>query len=162
MDSSHASENSHRMPEGVDCRLPWRPSGWLRAGLLALAAAAMASLWLSALPMIACAAGTALIAAYAAWRLWRESARKPFVLTWNAGQDAWQRSDGSRTQRLRHIGASLRGPLAVLTLADEDDRRQRIVWWPDTLDAGGRRALRLLAQSRLRPASASPLSTQAT
>jgi hypothetical protein len=44
---------------------------------------------------------------------------------------------------LRHVSASFRSGLVVLTLIDAGDRRRRYIWWPDTLDAHGRRALRL-------------------
>ena len=36
-----------------------------------------------------------------------------------------------------------RGPLALLRYRDRDGRHRRRIWWPDTLDAAGRRELRL-------------------
>jgi hypothetical protein len=111
-------------------------------GMLALAAGT--ALWLSDLPRVACAVGDGIVATYATWLIYRESARKSCVLAWAGGDAPWQVECEGRVESLRHVGASVRGGLVVLTLADETSgRRRRYAWWPDTLDARGRRALRL-------------------
>ena len=125
------------------CRLEWRRSRWLPLALCVLAFAAIAALWLSALPLIACGIGSALILAYGGWLLRREAHRPGCVLSWPGGDAPWQVEHDGRDESLRHVGASFRGGLVVLTLADADNKRRRYLWWPDTLDARGRRALRL-------------------
>jgi toxin CptA len=125
------------------CRLEWRRSRWLPAALCALVAAAIAALWLSGLPLIACAVGAALVVVYGGWMLRREMHRPECTLTWQGGEREWQIETNGITESLRHIGASFRGGLVVLTLADMDNAQRRYVWWPDTLDARGRRSLRL-------------------
>ena len=125
------------------CRLEWRRSRWFPALLCVLAAAAIAALWLSALPWIACGIGSALIAGYSGWILHREWRRPDCVLAWPGGEAPWQVECDGRSESLRYVGASIRGRLVALTLADADGRLRRYMWWPDTLHTRGRRALRL-------------------
>jgi len=108
-----------------------------------IAVAAIAALWLSDLPLLACGIGSASVTAYAGWLLYREARRPNSVLSWHGGDAPWQVECAGRTESLRFVGASFRGRLVVLTLADADNARRRYLWWPDTLDARGRRALRL-------------------
>jgi len=128
------------------CRLEWRRSRWLPVTLCVLVVAAIAALWLSDMPGIACGIGSSLVLAYASWLLLREVRRPKCVLTWPGGDAPWQLEHDGRTESLRHVGASLRSGLVVLTLADVDNKNRRFLWWPDTLDARGRRALRLAMQ----------------
>ncbi len=125
------------------CRLEWRRSRCLPAALCVLAVAAIAALWLSELPRFACGIGSASMLGYAGWLLYRELRRPDCVLAWLGGDAPWQVEYDGRTESLRHVGASFRGGLVVLTLADASDALRRYAWWPDTLDARGRRALRL-------------------
>ena len=125
------------------CRLEWRRSRWLPVALCVIALAAVAALWLSDMPRLACGIGSALVLAYAGWLLRRESRRPDCVLSWLGGDAPWQAECDGRTESLRFVGASFRGGLVALTLADADDKPRRYLWWPDTLDARGRRALRL-------------------
>jgi toxin CptA len=111
--------------------------------LCVLAAAATAALWLSALPLIACGIAGVLALGYVGWLLYREAHRPDCVLSWFGGDAPWQVEHDGRTESLRYVGASFRGGLVALTLADADNKRRRYLWWPDTLDARGRRALRL-------------------
>jgi toxin CptA len=111
--------------------------------LCVLAIAAIAALWLSDMPRIACGIGSACVIAYAGWLLLRESRRPNSVLSWLGGDAPWQVECDGRNESLRYVGASFRGGLVVLTLADADNKTRRHLWWPDTLDARGRRALRL-------------------
>jgi toxin CptA len=111
--------------------------------LCVLALAAVAALWLSDMPRIACGIGSALVLAYAGWLLHREASRPACVLSWPGGDTPWQVECDGCNESLRHVGASFRGGLVALTLAEETGRTRRYVWWPDTMDARGRRALRL-------------------
>jgi toxin CptA len=94
-----------------------------------------------------------LIVAYAVWLLRRESRRLRCKLTWPGGDADWRIECEGREESLRHVDASIRGGIAVLTLADGNGRR-RYVWWPDTLDAKGRRALKLALAARASAATA--------
>ena len=140
MNSSNAS---------LHCRLEWRPSRWLLVGIASLALLAIVSIWLSVLPAWACVFGSGLIVGYAAWRLRQEMQRAPAQIAW-AGGDApvvvehALEQDG-RSVEFRFVALNIRAGLVVLCVADEHDRRSRWVWWPDTLDARSRRALRLAA-----------------
>jgi hypothetical protein len=115
----------------------------LPVALCVLAAAALIALWLSALPMFACGIGSVLVLVYAGWLLHREAHRPDCVLSWPGGDAPWQVEHQGRTESLRHVGASFRGGLVVLTLAGADHKLRRHLWRPGTLDARGRRALRL-------------------
>ena len=140
MNSSNAS---------LHCRLEWRPSHWLLVGFALLAALAMVSLWLSALPVWACVFGGILIAAFAAYRLRNEMRRARVHIAWAGGDEpvVVERSlqQGGRAEEFQFVALNIRAGLVVLCLADERGRRTRWTWWPDTLDARGRRALRLAA-----------------
>ncbi|MEO7477773.1 MAG: hypothetical protein ABIT64_00890 [Lysobacteraceae bacterium] len=125
------------------CRLEWRRSRWLPAALFVLAAAAIASLWLSELPLLASAIGSAIVCGYIGWQLRREWTRSDGVLAWQGGDTDWQIESNGHIESLRHVGVRFRGSLVVLTLADANGKQRRYAWWPDTLDARGRRALRL-------------------
>ena len=138
----------------LPCRLEWRPSRWLMPALCALAAAAIAALWMSALPPVACGLGSAATVAYAAWLLRHESRRPNCSLSWAGGDADWHVECAGRSESLHHVGATTRGGIAVLTLAEASGGRRRYVWWPDTLDARSRRALRLAIASRMRAESA--------
>ncbi len=128
------------------CRLEWRRSRWLPVALCVLAAAAVASLWLSKLPLIACVAGSVVVCGYIGWLLLRELHRSECVLTWQGSDADWQVESDGGTESLRQVDASFRGGLVVLTLAEANGKRRRYAWWPDTLDACGRRDLRLAMQ----------------
>jgi toxin CptA len=145
----------------LHCRLEWRPSRWLLGGLLLLAVFAIVSLWMSALPAWACAVGSVLIAAHALLGLRREQRRAPVQIAWSGGDspvviETPALPDGHKEQvvrsaEFRFVGLNVRAGLVVLTVADERGRRFRWAWWPDTLDARGRRALRLAASVRCEP-----------
>ena len=125
------------------CRLEWRRSRWLPVALCVLAVAAIAALLLSSLQPIGCAIGSMLVLAYVGWLLHREARRPDCELNWAGGNALWQVAYDGCTESLRHVGATYRGGLVVLTLADAKSQRRRYIWWSDTLDAHGRRALRL-------------------
>jgi len=68
---------------------------------------------------------------------WREARRTRRTL---AIDSAGMTLDG---RPLRQVMLRWRGPLAFLWARDLAGRVHRLAWWPDTLDAAGRRALRL-------------------
>lgn len=140
MNSSNAS---------LHCRLEWRPSRWLAVSLALLGVLAVLSIWLSALPTWACLVGSIGIIAWSAYRLRHELQRMPMQVTWSGGdapvvvEPAGEQ--GSRSAEYRFVALNIRAGLAMLCVADELGRHTRWVWWPDTLDARDRRALRLAA-----------------
>jgi hypothetical protein len=91
---------------------------------------------------------------FALWRAWRESRRRHWLLHWpGLDRSAIQLIDG-REIPITLCAVQLRGPLAGVSLNDGSRRITHVLWWPDTLDAASRRALRLMAQSLARiPAS---------
>ena len=141
------------------CRIDWRPSRWLAAALVALGLMAAVSLWLSALPP-AWSVPAALVALAEGLRLARAHLRRPPLALDGLGGDApaYLTSAGGVT-RLDGVSVRLRGPLATLAGSDARGRVRRLGWWPDTLDAAGRRQLRLADCVSCR--SAKPLRKQA-
>lgn len=126
------------------CRIDWRPSRWLLAGLVALGLLASASLLMSALPRIPAVLSAFVALAWAGRLAWREAQRPPCALVL-AGQGVpvqWLR--GAEVESLHDPQLHLRGPLAVLRGRDRQGRRHSFSWWPDTLPVASRRQLRLL------------------
>ena len=125
------------------CHLEWRPSRQVGACLLALALLAPFSLIASEVPA-RWAFPIALLAAGIGLRDWRRYRRQaPIQLRIPA-----VRGDASGDGRpLCRFNVSWRGPLCFLRWRD-GGRRQRRVFWPDTLDAAGRRELKLALQRR--------------
>lgn len=149
---SHASSRFRPSPEvmdgqapvtAFDGRLAWRRSRWLQAMLCLLAVAAVAAMWLSDLPRPVCIVVDALVLGYMAWLLHRESRRPACVFARVSDAAEWRIESEGRVETLRHVDASFRGRLVVLTLEEATGKARRYVWWPDTLDAAGRRMLRL-------------------
>ena len=135
----------------LHCRLEWRPSRWLLVGFPLLAVLAMVSIWLSSLPMWACVAVSVSIVAYATVRFRQEMRREPVGIAWVGGDapivvEHGALEQGGRSEEFRFVALNFRAGLVVLCVADEHGRRSRWVWWPDTLGARGRRALRLAAR----------------
>lgn len=124
------------------CRIDWRPSRWLARGLCLLGLLAGLSILLSALP-----AGLrwplAALAVAEGGRLARREWRRP-CLSLSVAGPALRIMNGSeegaalRAPRLRE-----QGPLTLLCARTPGGRTLRLAWWPDTLDAAGRRQLRL-------------------
>ncbi len=154
MDSSSVSGNSRRASEPAACRLHWRRSRTMLAGLGVLVLAAAGSPWLADLPLTACVALGVAVAGYGGWLLWREWTRQPAELCWDPAADGWQITCTGRSETLRHRSLHLRGGIAVLVLAGDDGALRRYLWWPDTLDGDGRRALRLWLAAHVRAAAA--------
>lgn len=109
----------------ASCPLEWRPSAWLVGALALLAVLAPLSVLASELPrpwawLLAADAG-----GYGLWLAWREARRPRQQLQWPMADArvAW------------------RGPLLFVRAPGA-----ALSWWPDTLDAGQRRDLRLASQ----------------
>lgn len=148
MHSSFASRNS-RVTEAQACHLQWRRSSLLLAMLVVLVVIAAISPWLSKLPPMWCALADGAILVYVVMVLWQQAQRAPVELIWAGGDAPWQIVQGQHVRALRHVDLNVRGPIAVLTLADESSaKRERFVWWPDTFDAVGRRSLQLALIAR--------------
>ncbi len=136
MNSSNAS---------LHCRLEWRPSRWRSAALLLLGALAIASLWMSALPWWGFLIASVSLLTYLFVVIRNDALRAPVQLAWAGGAAPVMLIREPREQECSFVALHSRGGLVVLTLRDADGQKQRWVWWPDTLDAAGRRALRLVA-----------------
>lgn len=132
-------------PASAPCRLEWRPSRWLLAALLIMSVLAPLSVLGSDLPR---ALAWPLAAATAAWGLHltrREAGRAPCRLVLAAAAGGGDTLDG---RPLARCEVAWRGPLAFVHAVHVDGRRQRLVWWPDTLPVAQRRELRLAAVAR--------------
>ena len=125
------------------CHLEWRPSRQVGACLLALALLAPFSLMASDVPT-RWGVPFALLALTIGVRDWRRYRRQlPMDLRIPAGRGQ-ATAEGRPVQGLR---VAWRGPLCFLRWRD-GGRRERRVFWPDTLDAAGRRELKLALQRR--------------
>ncbi len=133
------------------CRLEWRPSRWLMGALVLLAVLAALAALLSELPRAVAGplAGWALL--QGGWWVHRES-RRPRAWFVFAGADlpvrllrpgATAATPAWDSRPLEAARLQWRGPMAVLHWREPDGRRQTRCWWPDTLPAPARRALRL-------------------
>lgn len=129
------------------------------AALLALGMMAALSLWLSALPPVAKMVGLWLALAEGVRLAHRHRVQPPLAIDWLGGDEPAYVTGATGICRLDGVGARLRGPLASLWGTDAQGRMRRLAWWPDTLDASGRRQLRLAAAVSRR--SANPLRKQA-
>lgn len=123
-------------------RIDWRPSRWLPRALRLLGLLAGLSLLLSAVP-----AGLgwplAALAVAEGWRLARrEEGRPPLALVATGAtlriMNGSEEGAALQAPRLRE-----QGPLTLLCATLPGGRSLRLAWWPDTLDATGRRQLRL-------------------
>lgn len=129
--------NSRRWSNvSATCRIEWRPSRLLCATLALLGVLGAAAAVLSEAPAwVALPVALASLSAGIA-QAFREARRPRRTLTVTA---AGIRIDGERMDAAR---LCWRGPLVSLT-STAGDRKRRLQWWPDTLDAAGRRELKL-------------------
>lgn len=141
------------------CRIDWHPSLWLALALLGLGVMAAVSLWLSALPMPVKLAGMVVALAEGTRLARRQRSLPPVAVDWLGGDEPAYLTGREGVAKLEAVQVHLRGPLASLAGTDAQGRRNRLLWWPDTLDAAGRRELRLAASVSRR--SAKPLRKQA-
>lgn len=125
-------------PSAPGC-IDWRPSRLLAAALALIGLLAACAVVASELPPRLSWPAAALAAGWGAALARREKRRPPRRLRL-AGNRAWL-DDAPIAQVRLHW----RGPLARLEFRGADGRRGRLLWWPDTLGAHGRRELRLAA-----------------
>jgi len=119
-------------------RFELRPSRWAIGGVLALSVLAPLAVFASEMPR-ACAWPLALLAcAGGLWSVRTEARRPPRRLVVDG--DGQATVDGVAVNDLR---VDWRGPLAFVAWREASGRIARGSFWPDTLDAGGRRELRL-------------------
>lgn len=139
---------SARGEAAAPLRLSWRPSRWLVAALALLAVLAAGSVIAAGLPRLLAWPAAAAVLAYGIWLATREARRAPHELIW--------RGDGVvllDSLLLDDVHLQWRGPLAFLRARDPSGQWLRLSWWPDTLPASGRRALRLAAGTSAAPST---------
>lgn len=138
----------------LPCRIEWRPSRWAVFGTVLIGVLAAVAVMLSALPEPTRLLSALALLVFALWRAWRESRRRHWLLHWPGLDRSAVCVINERETAVTICAVQLRGPLAGVSLNDGSLRSTHYLWWPDTLDAASRRALRLMAQSLARiPAS---------
>ena len=125
-----------------NCRIDWRPSRWLCAALCVLGLLAAASLLRCELPAW-CRFPLALLALAQGLRLARREWRQPPRALEFGGEGVRLMQEGQPATTLQSPRLRLRGWMASLEGRGEDGRRHVLLWAGDTLDAAGRRKLRL-------------------
>ena len=135
--SSTGSAPSRRMPDVAPVRIGWRPSRWMVGAQLLLGMLAGVALLTCELPSRWGMPAAFLVLAYGALLAKREASKpvRNLVVT-GAGASL----DG---QALHDLVVRWRGPLAFVQARDNEGRRLRLSWWPDTLPQMRRRELRL-------------------
>lgn len=128
--------------------IDWRPSRLLCAAHGLLAVLACLSLFLSALPRVACWLA-ALVILGSAWTTIRRLATRPAQVLRIAGDGSWVvlLCVGRAPRLFSRARLALRGPMASLQARDAEGRAIQWNWWPDTLAAASRRQLRLASGS---------------
>ncbi|HZH43101.1 MAG TPA: hypothetical protein VEY50_03340 [Lysobacter sp.] len=121
----------------ASCRIEWRPSPALAGALIALGLLGGVGVWTSEAPR-GLAMPLALAAPLVGVMQARQELRRPRRDVAVATECV--HVDGVRVQR---AAVRWRGPLATLVWTDVGGHEQRLLWWPDTLGAADRRALRL-------------------
>jgi toxin CptA len=127
-------------------RLAWRPSRWLAVALAGLGALGTCAVLACGMPRWIAIPLALLSALQGPW-LARGHLRAPVrAVAWPMDGDPT--IDGARMEGVR---LHWRGPLAFLCYRDAAGRDHRLAWWPDTLQGGQRRELRLAAASAPTP-----------
>jgi toxin CptA len=128
--------------------IDWRPSRWLCLAQGVLALLAVLSLFLSALPLVACVLG-ALAIFFSASTAIRRLATRPAQVLRIAGDGSWVvlLCVGRPPRLFSKARLGLRGPIASLQARDAEGHAIQWNWWPDTLPAASRRQLRLASGS---------------
>ena len=140
--------------ESSICLIDWRPSRWLSVSLIGISLLAAISIWLCALPATVKPPTMLLAAGIGLWLARREARQPAFSIRLSMDESRLELIHGGRSRALAAPTVLVRGPLATVTGRDEAGRLLRIQWWPDTLPAGARRALRLASGTR--PAKSGP------
>ena len=123
--------------------IDWRPSRLLASALACLGGLAAAALWLSALPLAVRLSFGLLAVCYGLCLARRELHQEQFSLRISADGSALVMYFEHHSRRLDGIRVLVRGPLASIVGRTEAGQPRRLLWWPDTLAAPSRRALRL-------------------
>ncbi|HEX5757276.1 MAG TPA: hypothetical protein VFY12_13125 [Arenimonas sp.] len=126
------------------CRIDWRPSRGLCAGLIGLGGLAGLAILLSDVDVrLAWSAALLCVASslHGALGEWR---RPEIRIIWVGGSEPALIASGEARWELQSVSLHLRGPLAVLAGRDGHGQGHRWVFYPDTLDGAGCRSLRLL------------------
>ena len=126
------------------CRIEWRPSRTLCAGLLLFSFLAAFAVLASEMPRPAAWPLALLVIVHGAGMAWRQM-RQPRRRFEFAGQDRPVRLDG---RQVGDASVTWRGPLAFVCWRDPGGAWRTLAWWPDTLDRAARRELRLTAPLR--------------
>ena len=126
------------------CRLEWRPSRILIAGLRVLGALAAVAVIASELPSPASVPLACAAIVYGEWLARHESRRAVSEIVIPPGE-AIATINGSPMQDL-HV--QWRGPLAFLHWCDDEGRHRYLQGWPDNLPQAERRELRLAMAAR--------------
>jgi len=124
--------------------------------LVALGLLSALSLWLSALPWWAALMAAAVAVTIAAHEAQLQASQPRCSLVWQGGSEEASVNFADRSESWHSVKASFRGSIVALSGVDAEGRTQRLIWWPDTLDARERRRFRLAA-SELQHASKTPL-----
>jgi toxin CptA len=113
--------------------------------VVVIGAIAAGSLVLTDLPAHAAVALGATCVGASAWHAWRDLCAAPglLVLRGEPGAATWV-DPGGETE-LADLTVRWRGTLATVVGRDPAGKLRRLAWWPDTLPAPARRALRLAA-----------------
>lgn len=134
------------------CRIEWRPSRWLAAGLWSLVLLAPLSVWASALPAVVAWPVALAVAGFAAASAIRHRLAAPVSIVVPPDGDvtvSGQVADG--------FVVTWRGDLAFLAWRDGAGRGHRLVLWPDVLVPAARRELRLVMAARATGRMAGPV-----
>lgn len=131
--------------ESSNCRIDWRPSRLLCAGLVCLGVLAAIAFWMSAFPLPARIPLALLALTYGPWLARREARREGFCVHLNGTARLLVLRQGDQSETLSKVRVLVRGPLARVSGRTVDGRRRDLLWWPDTLGASARRSLSLAA-----------------
>ncbi|MGH8030607.1 MAG: hypothetical protein ACREO3_11815 [Arenimonas sp.] len=126
--------------------------------LVAVGVLAAVSLPLTALPARAALAGGLACATWTAWRAWRDLGAEAGTLVLDADGLGATWTSARETVRIADLTVRWRGSIASVGGRDPAGKLRHLAWWPDTLPAPARRALRLAA-GRPVPPHASQLIT---
>lgn len=135
--------------ESSNFPIEWSPSPALCVALRSLGVLAALSLWLSALPLLAKLVVGSCAIVYGFWLARREARRDRFTLTLAADGETALLRFSDLSIALSKPAVRVRGPLAYVTGQRANGRAIRLLWWPDTLAPGARRALRLASGRRV-------------
>jgi toxin CptA len=137
---------THPAMVATACRLVWRPSRWTIVALVAMGIGAAFAILVSGIPEEVRAPLALCALLWSGSCAWREHRRPARVLE--------VRPKGMSTLdniAFQQCNVHWRGPLAFLRACDTGGCVHRLAFWPDILDARGRRALRLASQGPTKP-----------